>query len=275
MKYQRWVAVLAAAGVVTMAGCSSSKPKATGDTGSPSTGGSSSSSPASSSSDSPSAAPASLDVSAPTTITVNCEPPTTAANERKEWLDDVAEFEKLHPNITITSKDESPCDDPNTFSSKLASGQMENVFYLYMTDTQQVIDSGQAADIQQYASMIPGLSDIQTSVLNPFKKGNTEGGDLYGLPKTNYTLGLVYNRDLFKQAGLDPDTPPATWADVVADAKKIAALGNGTVGYADYSAGNTGGWHFTAEMYSQGGHIVSDDGKKADFNNAAGLAVIN
>jgi len=275
MKYQRWVAVLAAAGVVTMAGCSSSKPKATGDTGGPSTGGSSSSSPASSSSDSPSAAPASLDVSAPTTITVNCEPPTTAANERKEWLDDVAEFEKLHPNITITSKDESPCDDPNTFSSKLASGQMENVFYLYMTDTQQVIDSGQAADIQQYASMIPGLSDIQTSVLNPFKKGNTESGDLYGLPKTNYTLGLVYNRDLFKQAGLDPDTPPATWADVVADAKKIAALGNGTVGYADYSAGNTGGWHFTAEMYSQGGHIVSDDGKKADFNNAAGLAVIN
>ena len=97
------------------------------------------------------------DVSAPTTITVNCEPPTTAASQRTQWLDDVASFEKLHPNITINSKDEAPCDDPNTFSAKLASGQEENVFYLYLTDTQQAIDSGQVLDIQPYAASIPGL----------------------------------------------------------------------------------------------------------------------
>jgi multiple sugar transport system substrate-binding protein len=281
MKHQRLVALLAVAGVVTLAGCSSSKPKASAPSSAAPTVSSSASTPvtASSAPVATSAAPASsaaaTDVSAPTSITVNCEPPTTAAAQRTQWLDDVASFEKLHPQITINSKDEAPCDDPNTFSSKLASGQEENVFYLYLTDTQQAIDSGQALDIQSYAASIPGLSDIQTSVLNVFKKGGATGGDLYGLPKTNYTLGLVYNRALFTAAGLDPNSPPTTWADVETDAKKIAALGNGDVGYADYSAGNTGGWHFTAEMYSQGGDVVDSTGKKADFDNAKGLAVIN
>ena len=83
-------------------------------------------------------------------------------------------------------------------------------------------------------------------------------------------MGLLYNRKLFPQAGLDPDQPPTTWAEVQADAKKIAALGNGIVGYGDYSAGNTGGWHFTAELYSQGGDMVTPDGKKAALQQPAG-----
>jgi multiple sugar transport system substrate-binding protein len=292
MKHQRLVTVLAVAGAVAMAGCSSStkSTSATSATGTsssaaaaaPSTSAPAAAAPASSApaaaapaSSAPASSAAAADVSAPTSITVNCEPPTTAASLRSDWLADVASFEKLHPNITINSKDEAPCDDPNTFSSKLASGQEENVFYLYMTDTQQAIDSGQVLDIQQEANLIPGLADLQSSVINIFRKGDASTGDLYGLPKTNYTLGLVYNRTLFKAAGLDPDSPPTTWADVEADAKKIAALGNGDVGYADYSAGNTGGWHFTAEMYSQGGHVVDPATGKADFDNAAGLAVIN
>ncbi|MYQ98952.1 extracellular solute-binding protein, partial [Streptomyces sp. SID6139] len=86
--------------------------------------------------------------------------------------------------------------------------------------------------------------------------------------------GLIYNRALFKKAGLDPDQPPTTWDEVRADAKKIAALGDGTVGYADYSAQNQGGWHFTAELYSQGGDVVSADGKKATVDTPAGHAVL-
>ncbi len=59
-----------------------------------------------------------------------------------------------------------------------------------------------------------------------------------------------------------------------ADAKKIAALGGGTVGYADYSAQNQGGWRFTAEMYSQGGDVVTPDGKKASVDTPEGKAVL-
>jgi len=205
------------------------------------------------------------------TISVNCQPPTSDPIDRKAFNDDIAIFEKAHPNIHIQPKDEFPCDDPKTFDAKLAGGQMENVFYVYYTDVAHVISEGQAADINSDVSGVKGLGDIQTSTLGVFKGPN---GHLYGLPKTNYSMGLLYNRALFTQAGLDPNSPPATWDDVRTDAKKIAALGNGIVGYADYSASNQGGWHFTAELYSQGGSMVSSNGKEAAFNDAAGKAVL-
>lgn len=211
---------------------------------------------------------------APVTITVGCEPPTSKAQSRADWVADVKAFEKLYPYITVKSDDTNPCDDPTTFNAKLASGKTDNVFYTYFTDAANVISSGQAADIQQYASQINDYSSIQSSLLDVYREGQSGGGDLYGVPTGNYSLGLVYNKALFKQAGLNPDQPPRTWDEVEQDAIAIAKLGHGDVGYADYSAGNTGGWHFVAELYSRGGTAVSSDGKSANFDNATGQAVL-
>ncbi|MFC1406471.1 MULTISPECIES: extracellular solute-binding protein [Streptacidiphilus] len=225
----------------------------------------------SSSSGAGSASPA---ANGPVTITVGCEPPTTQAQPRADWLADVAAFEKLNPNITVKGDDANPCDDPATFNAKLAGGKMDDVFYTYFTDGANVVASGQAADIQSYASQIHGLSDIQPALLNIYRQGGTDSGHLYGIPKGNYSLGLVYSKTLFQKAGLDPNKPPTTWDQVEADAIAISKLGGGDVGYADYSAANTGGWHFTAELYSRGGTMVTPDGKSANFDDANGLAVL-
>ena len=176
------------------------------------------------------------------------------------------------PDITVVGDDTNPCDDPATFNAKLASGKVDDVFYTYFTDAANVISSGQAADIATYASQVKNVSSIQPNLVNLYRQGGSAGGDLYGVPVSNYTLGLLYNTALFKRAGLDPTKPPTTWADVRADAKKISALGGGIVGYGDYSAANVGGWHFTAEMYSLGGSMVS--GKSASFDNATGMQVL-
>jgi multiple sugar transport system substrate-binding protein len=208
------------------------------------------------------------------TITVGCEPPKTQAAERSFFVQDIALFEKANPNVTVIGDDTNPCDDPTTFNAKLASGRVDNVFYTYFTDAPNVISSGQSADIQKYAPQVANLGDIQPDLVNLYRQGGTSTGDLYGIPKTNYTLGLLYNRSLFQRAGLNPNQPPTTWAQVRADAKKISALGGGAVGYGDYSAAGVGGWHFTAELYSLGGSMVSSDGKKAAFDNATGLSVL-
>jgi sn-glycerol 3-phosphate transport system substrate-binding protein len=39
------------------------------------------------------------------------------------------------------------------------------------------------------------------------------GGKVYGVPFQNSTPLLYYNVAMFKEAGLDPDHPPATWTD--------------------------------------------------------------
>ena len=206
----------------------------------------------------------------PVTITVGCQPPKSNPKEREAWDADVAAFQKQHPNITIQSKDAFPCINPDTFQAKLAGGTQEDVFYVYYTDVQKIIKAKQAADISQYVGSVKATKDLRPDVLGVFK----DGDKTYGLPRNNYNMGLVYNRKLFTQAGLNPDSPPKTWSEVQEAAKKIAALGAGYVGYGEYSAGNTGGWHFAAELYARGGSMVSDDGKTAAFNSDEGKAVL-
>ena len=117
---------------------------------------------------------------------------------------------------------------------------------------------------------VPALTDIDPSAMAAVTAGKT----LYGLPTSNYTQGLIINRKLFTQAGLDPDSPPTTWAEVAKDAKAITGLGHGIYGYGDYSAGNNGGWHFSSEIDAMGGQMVNSDGTTAAFNTAQGTAIL-
>ncbi|MFJ1801363.1 ABC transporter substrate-binding protein [Streptomyces sp. NPDC088180] len=205
-----------------------------------------------------------------TRITVNCWPQPSAKIDHQRFDEDVKTFEKQNPDIDVTAHDAFPCQDPKTFDAKLAGGQMEDVFYTYFTDTERVVSINQAADITEYVKDLKAYKDIA----QPLRDAYTVDGKIYGIPRTNYSMGLLYSKPLFTKAGLDPDKPPATWEEVQAAAKKIAALGDGTVGFAEYSAQNQGGWHFTASIYSQGGAVVSEDGKKATVDTPEGKAVL-
>ncbi|WP_330298977.1 ABC transporter substrate-binding protein [Streptomyces sp. NBC_00503] len=216
-------------------------------------------------------ASAPLDPKTKVTISIDCMPPAAKAAELKEWKEDVAEFNKTYPNVTIEGRSTpGQCLEPPRFTAMLKAKSQPDVFYAYFTDLQQVLDNDGAEDISAYATSksVPGLDDIDKNVASVLKRD----GKVYGLPTSNYTMGLLINRKLFQQAGLNPDQPPRTWDEVRAAAKKIAALGNGTAGYGDYSVENTGGWHYTAAMYGMGGDIVGADGKAA-FNNPTGKQI--
>lgn len=55
------------------------------------------------------------------------------------------------------------------------------------------------------------------------------GGRLYALPSTPYTIALFYNRALFRAAGLDPDRPPRTTAELADYAKRLTIVRDGKV----------------------------------------------
>ncbi|MGV9698741.1 ABC transporter substrate-binding protein [Streptomyces sp. NPDC003470] len=213
-----------------------------------------------------------LDPKTKVTLTIDCMPPTAKAAELKEWKEDVEEFNKTYPNVTIQGRSTpGQCLEPPRFTAMLKAKSQPDVFYTYFTDLPQVLDNDGAEDITAYVNdrTVPLLKDIDPDVLASLKSD----GKLYGLPTSNYTMGLLINRKLFEQAGLDPDTPPRTWEQVRTAAGKIAGLGNGIAGFGEYSAGNTGGWHFTAHMYSLGGDVVDASGRKAAFNDALGHQV--
>lgn len=207
----------------------------------------------------------------PVTITVNGMPPATDTFNRAKFEKDVKDFEAKNPNVKIDAKEGFM--DPQTFSAKIAGGQLEDVFYVYLTDAQNLIAKSQVSDISAQMAAFPSTKEYKPGLMQVFSDSS---GKVYGLPDDNYSLGLLYNRKLYEKAGLDPNKPATTWAEVRENAKKIAALGDGVVGYGDYSKSNTGGWHFTAELYSVGGDVAVKEGDawKAAFNNDKGLKVL-
>ncbi|MFG1603846.1 extracellular solute-binding protein [Actinoplanes sp. NPDC049265] len=207
----------------------------------------------------------------PVTLVINGLPPATEKATHDRFLANVAAFEKANPTIKLDVREGKM--DPQTFPAKLAGGQLEDVFYVYFTDPANLIAKRQVSDVSKYLKDFPVTAQLKPEVLRVFQD---DKGGTYGLPYKNYSMGLLYNRDLFTKAGLNPDQPPATWAEVRDAAKKITALGNDTMGYGDYSKSNTGGWHFTAELYSLGGDIATNQNGtwKAAFNNEKGKQVL-
>lgn len=80
-------------------------------------------------------------------------------------------------------------------------------------------------------------------------------GKTYGTPLVTDTLALVYNKDLFKKAGID--LPPADWADLKADAAKIKSK-TGVDGY----WGSTQGYYSMPFLYGEGSDTVDASAKK-------------
>jgi multiple sugar transport system substrate-binding protein len=105
---------------------------------------------------------------------------------------------------------------------------------------------------------------------------STVDGKIYALPHQLDVSMLYYNKKLFTQAGLDPAKPPATLDELVADARKITALGGGNYGF--YFAGNCAGcnaYTLLPYIWASGGDIMSADGTKATLGDPAVAAALN
>jgi ABC-type glycerol-3-phosphate transport system substrate-binding protein len=169
----------------------------------------------------------------------------------------VAQFEKANPGIDIAPQEYNWT--ATTFTAQLAGGTLPDVFTVPFTDGRGLIERKQIADISGLVSTLPYASKFNENVA---KAGKAEDGKMWAVPIAAYGQALHYNRALFKQAGLDPDKPPATWDDVRADAKQIADK-TGKAGYAQLTTDNTGGWILTTLDYAYGGRTEKLDGDKA------------
>jgi multiple sugar transport system substrate-binding protein len=101
-----------------------------------------------------------------------------------------------------------------------------------------------------------------TSVAKAYKDIATYEGKLYGAGFTPDVSILVWNKDLFKKAGLDPEKAPSSLAEIHADAKKIRALGPDIYGF--YFSGACPGCNiFTTSpmMVAAGSKILPANGK--------------
>ncbi len=165
----------------------------------------------------------------------------------------VEEFEAANSDIDIEGVEyqwEAP-----TFAAQLAGGTLPTVFEIPFTDGKTLIENEQIADLSDFVGEYDWAESLNPNVA---EAGRDDSGNIFAVPKEGYGIGLHYNRTLFQQAGLDPDKPPTSWAEVRDYAKQIADK-TGQAGYAQMTKDNTGGWMLTTLTYAFGGRLQEGD----------------
>ncbi|WP_116950350.1 ABC transporter substrate-binding protein [Jiangella endophytica] len=188
------------------------------------------------------------------TISVSNLPPATESATREAFLARVEEFEAANPNITIEPSEYEW--DVTTFAAQLAGGTLPTTFEFPFTDGQAMIERGQLADITAEVQELPYADAFNPSVL---EVAQDDSGAVFAVPTAAYGMGLHYNRAMFEQAGLDPDAPPTSWAEVREYADAIAEA-TGQAGFSQMSQNNTGGWILTTLTYALGGRMEEGSG---------------
>ncbi|HEY6800309.1 MAG TPA: extracellular solute-binding protein [Agromyces sp.] len=198
-------------------------------------------------------------------------PPGADAAAYEAFAAQEKQFEDEHPDIDIIGV-EYEWEGP-TFAVQLAGGSLPDVFTVPFTDSKTLLENGQLMDVTAEIKELGYEDAFNPIILDGVKDSD---GNIYGFPRQAYAMGLHYNRDLFEQAGLDPDQPPTTWDEVREYAKKITDA-TGKAGYAQMAINNTGGWQLTAQTVARGGRtqVDNEDGSaESTIDNEAAKATL-
>ncbi|MFD2412220.1 ABC transporter substrate-binding protein [Paenibacillus rhizoplanae] len=125
---------------------------------------------------------------------------------------------------------------PQAVDIAFASKQAPDV--LQINDFQTYYKKGYMAPINDYMS-----SEMKETFKDSLLENkNTVDGKTYTLPNTGQIWRLIYNKDIFKQAGIE--NPPKTLDEMVAAAKKITETGkkDGVYGFASPFKSSSGFW---------------------------------
>jgi len=103
-----------------------------------------------------------------------------------------------------------------------------------------------------------------------FMENSQTGGKTYGIPFQRSTPVLYWNKEAFAEAGLDPNTAPANWDEMVEFGKKLTkkdASGNVTQWGVRIPSAGFPYWLFQGLSTPAGAILANSDGNKTNFND--------
>lgn len=147
--------------------------------------------------------------------------------------------DKVGAKLTI---DHVPSGDVTKALQQASSKTLPDVLELDNPTVQQFAASGALSPLSSYG--LSGKGDVPGVIA-----ASTYKGELYGLVPVTNTIALYYNVKLLKAAGI---TPPTTWDELKADAKKLTT--GSTYGFAMANISSAEGtWQFLPFFWSNGG----------------------
>jgi multiple sugar transport system substrate-binding protein len=147
------------------------------------------------------------------------------------------------------------------------SNQLPDVISSDVVYTPNYVSKGVFRDITSEIEDLPFADELAPGHM---AVGTDADGKKFAVPHDIDLSAVFYNKDLFRKAGLDPETPPTDLAGWFDAAAKIDALGGDVNGF--YFGGNCGGCMlFTTwpSIWADGGEVLNDDGTESELDSDA------
>ncbi|TCM89764.1 carbohydrate ABC transporter substrate-binding protein (CUT1 family) [Paenibacillus sp. BK033] len=180
----------------------------------------------------------------------------------------IADFEAKNPDIKVKSLGIPFAQFKDQVLVNSSGGNPPDVTMANQNFTAAFVGAKIAAPMQDLVG-----ADLINDIVDGSKSGVTYDGKVMAMPWAPHPNALFWNKTLFQKAGLDPEKPPATWDEMIEDAKKIAALGKDDSGNPIYGIGESGATDsytgnmllrstlvYDGQFSDAGGKIVWDQG---------------
>jgi multiple sugar transport system substrate-binding protein len=214
------------------------------------------------------------EVTEPVTINFYNYNLASAGNGKDATEKMIAEFEAANPLIDVVGVPVSAANFNTVLQADIVAGQSVDLSQMVFSGLDFAIENLQAVALEDIIAQDEILAHTEGMVDNGLALGQVDG-KTYGLAYTFSTPVLYYNADLFEAAGLDPDMPPKTWAEVKAAGEAILAntdalpLATGIFGPSALD------WLMQGVIRSNGGATINADRTEMTFADPEGIEAVS
>ena len=191
----------------------------------------------------------------------------------------VAGFNSSQTKIKVEAVFQGTYDDLLAkLNTAIASNAAPALVQVYDIGQRYMYDSGQVVPMQAFIDRDKfNTSDFEPAVINYYKYQDK----LQSMPFNASAPILYFNKDAFKEVGLDPAKPPVTFTEITEAAKKLTKkdASGATVRFG--FGPSIYGWLFE-QLMATSGALYADNGNGRDnratkvvYNSAAGKAILD
>jgi len=184
----------------------------------------------------------------------------------------VEDFEAEHPDIAVEAVYAGNYDDTRVRAlSALASGDPPELSVMFSIDLFELVDQDVVVPFDTAIDDAAGRAWLESFYPALMENGQLDG-ETYGVPFQRSTIVLYWNKDLFREAGLDPDQPPQNWTEMAEMGSAIREA-TGSWGVMVPSTGYPY-WMFQAFAFQNGHRLMSPDGTEVYFDDPAAIEAL-
>lgn len=181
-----------------------------------------------------------------------------------------ADFEKEHPDIDVTPVyTGSYADTAVKTQAGVQAKQPPDVAVLQSTELFSLLDMNAIVPLDDFIAKEG--NDYLADFYPAFMANSQTDGHTYSIPFQRSTIVLYYNKEMFKEAGLDPEKGPANWEEMQDYAIKLKKDGRQGL---EIPVTGFAYWMMQTFALQNGENLMTQDGKKVMFDtpeNVEGL----